>query len=206
MTTHPCRLLAPLQMVSFLLSIGLVGPLAFASQVRSLNLEEMTDRAARIFSGRCTEAEVVFVEKSNCRRVYLIYGPRAIDMYGKVLDGFASVPASGQARRVFVAAQQNLCDAQIAMRRLQEALATCGEATRLAPDNPIGFYNLAGAHALLGRNDEALAALTRDLELGDSDWQYLQSDPWFERLHSDRRFMAIVAKMKKGKARSGRSS
>jgi tetratricopeptide (TPR) repeat protein len=122
---------------------------------------------------------------------------QAIAMYQKVLEGFPAIPASGQPREVYIAAQLNLCDAQIAMRRLQEALATCAHVTQMAPNDPGGFYNLAGAHALIGQGGEALAALTRDLELGDKDWEYLLADPWFESLRSDPRFASVVARMKR---------
>ncbi len=121
----------------------------------------------------------------------------AIAMYQKVLDRFPEAPPSGQPREVYVAAHLNLCDAQIALRRLQEALTTCTQATKMAPADPLGFYNLAGAHALMGQNDDALAALARDAELGDTDWEYLQGDPWFERLRSDPRFVAILESMKR---------
>jgi len=121
---------------------------------------------------------------------------QAIAMYRKVLDGFPTVPAGGVSHDVYVAAQANLCDAEIAIRRLDEALSTCSRITEMFPENPVGFYNLAGAHALMGNRDKAIAALTRDLELGDTDWEYLSADPWFEGLRDDPRFSAIVVAMK----------
>ena len=121
---------------------------------------------------------------------------QAIAMYRKVLDGFPTVPAEGVSRDVYVGAQANLCDAEIAMRRLEEALSTCSRITEMFPENPVGFYNLAGAHALMGNFDKAIAALTRDLELGDTDWEYLSADPWFKSLRDDPRFSTIVMAMK----------
>ena len=121
---------------------------------------------------------------------------QAIAMYQEVLEGYPAPPVKGPARDVYVAAQANLCDAQIAMRRLQEALATCTRVTESTPDNAVAFYNLAGVHALMGDHDKAIAALQRDRELGDTDWEYLVADPWFEGLRDDPRFEAIVAAMK----------
>ncbi len=121
---------------------------------------------------------------------------QAIALFQQVLENYASVPAAGQPRDVYVAAQSNLCDAQIAMRRLQEALSTCSRITETFPDDPVGFYNLAGAHALMGNKEKALDALAKDVELGDTDWEYLVADPWFESLRGDPRFEAIVAAMK----------
>ncbi|MGF1451296.1 MAG: tetratricopeptide repeat protein, partial [Opitutales bacterium] len=45
------------------------------------------------------------------------------------------------------------------------------EATEVAPRDPVAVYNLAGALALSDRPAEALAALERDVELGDTDWR-----------------------------------
>jgi tetratricopeptide (TPR) repeat protein/tRNA A-37 threonylcarbamoyl transferase component Bud32 len=122
---------------------------------------------------------------------------QAIGGYQQVIEGFAGIPAGGEPREVYVSAQLNLCDAQIAMRRLKEAVATCSRITELVPGDPLGHYNLAGAHALLGEKEKALDALERDLELGDTDWEYLSADTWFEGLHGEPRFGSIVAEMKR---------
>ena len=67
----------------------------------------------------------------------------------------------------------------------------------MSPDNPDVFYNLAGAYMLSGRQEEALEALRKDLELGDRDWEYLESDPWFESLHSDPQFQFVLQEMRR---------
>ena len=69
--------------------------------------------------------------------------------------------------------------------------------TETLPDEAVGYYNLAGVYALLGRRDEALAALEQDLELGDADWRYLESDAWFETLREDPRFLELLERMKR---------
>jgi tetratricopeptide (TPR) repeat protein len=122
---------------------------------------------------------------------------RAIDGYRKVLDDFGSRPAGGQERDVYDAALVNTCDAQITMGRLQEALASCSSITELHPDSAVAFYNLAGVLAPLGRHGEALAALEKDLELGDVAADYLRADPWFTDLRTDPRFLAILDAMKR---------
>ena len=48
----------------------------------------------------------------------------------------------------------------------------------------------------LTMHDDALVALERDLELGDADWEYLQSDAWFEVLREDPRFVDLLKRMK----------
>ena len=121
---------------------------------------------------------------------------RAIAGYQEVLGGFAPLPSPGPQRDVAVAAQINLCDAQLALGRLQEALGTCARVTEIAPGDSLGYYNLAAVHARLGQRDEALAALARDVDLGDTDWETLLADAWFETLRVDARFAALIARMK----------
>ncbi len=122
---------------------------------------------------------------------------QAIQGYQQVLEEYPSVPAGGPPRDLYISAQLNLCDAQIAMRRLQEAVSTCSRVTELSPRDALGHYNLAGAHALMGEHEKALDALARDMEMGDTDWEYLGSDAWFAGLRGHPRFDAIVAEMKR---------
>ena len=123
---------------------------------------------------------------------------QALERYAHLLARFEAPPAGGQERDVYLAALSNTCDAQITLRRLEEALVTCTRLSELHRDDAVAFYNLAGVHALLGRDDEALAALARDVELGDRDWEYLAVDPWFERLRPDPRFKGLLEEMKGG--------
>jgi serine/threonine protein kinase/predicted Zn-dependent protease len=95
------------------------------------------------------------------------------------------------------AALENTCDALIQAGELSRALQVCLEVTERWPDGAIGFYNLAGVHAQMGNRDAALAALERDVDLGDDDWGYLEADPWFESLRSDPRYVELIARMKR---------
>jgi len=97
----------------------------------------------------------------------------------------------------YAAALMNQCDALIQSEDFQRALSVCRTVVDRVPDSPNSHYNLAGVYALLGRPDEALASLRRDLELGDTDDQYLASDKWFASLHGDPRFGALLEEMKR---------
>jgi hypothetical protein len=68
----------------------------------------------------------------------------------------------------------------------------------------VAFYNIAGVYALLGRPGEALAALERDLELGDIEADYLRADPWFTELRTDRRFIAVLDEMRRRRSKMRR--
>ncbi len=91
----------------------------------------------------------------------------------------------------------NLCDACLQTRDLPRALEVCAEAALRKPQDPVVFYNLAGARALSGRPDDALEALERDLSLGDTDHEYLARDPWFASLRGDPRFADLLARMRR---------
>jgi serine/threonine protein kinase/Flp pilus assembly protein TadD len=121
---------------------------------------------------------------------------QALDAYSRYLAGVPALPDDEAGRATYFAALSNSCDVLIQLGRLEEALATCARVTAAFPTNPVGFYNLAGVHALLGRSDEALAALERDVQLGDTEWEYLERDRWFAGLNDDPRFRALVERMK----------
>jgi tetratricopeptide (TPR) repeat protein len=123
---------------------------------------------------------------------------RAIEGYESVLQRYREAPAGAQERDVYDAALTNTCDAQLAIGRLQEALANCKGLTERHPDSAVAFYNLAGAYALLGKRREALDALAKDAALGDNDGEYLAADPWFAALRDEAGFKAILAAMKSG--------
>jgi tetratricopeptide (TPR) repeat protein len=119
----------------------------------------------------------------------------AVGEFEKVI----SQPETSQRRGAadaHAAALMNQCDALIQTEDYQRALSVCRTAADRVPNNPNSHYNLAGVYALLGRPDEALASLRKDLELGDTDYQYLASDKWFASLQGDLRFKALLEEMK----------
>ncbi len=107
----------------------------------------------------------------------------------------------GAAADAHAAALMNQCDALIQSGDLQRALSVCRAVTDRLPDSANSHYNLAGVYALLGRPEEALASLQRDIELGDTDHEYLASDKWFASLQPDARFRSLLERMKAGGGR-----
>jgi tetratricopeptide (TPR) repeat protein len=67
--------------------------------------------------------------------------------------------------------------------------------SRLRPDDPIVFYNLACSLSLMGRLDEAFDALNRAVSLGYRDLEHLMEDPDMENVRRDRRFEAVRRRM-----------
>jgi tetratricopeptide (TPR) repeat protein len=119
----------------------------------------------------------------------------AIDHYERALALMREEPVKA-GEGAYAGALVNMCDAQLQAGRPGDALPVCTEVTELWPKEAVPFYNLAGAYALLGRDDEALAALERDFELGDRDWEYLAGDRWFESLRGDERFEGLLERMR----------
>jgi tetratricopeptide (TPR) repeat protein len=117
----------------------------------------------------------------------------AIAHFDQVL---ATKPGTKVEREAYRAALMNQCDALIETRDLSRALQSCEEVTRLVPDEPTSFYNLAGVYALANRPDDALRALEKDVALGDKDHAYLAADPWFATLRGDPRLEALLKRMR----------
>lgn len=87
----------------------------------------------------------------------------------------------------------NLGYAQLDSAKLEEAVASFTEASRLKPD---GFveYHTACAYARTGDKEQALAYLNRLVESGYDSPEQIKDDPDFEELKSDPRFEPLLAR------------
>jgi len=121
---------------------------------------------------------------------------QAVEQYERVLSRWPE-PPSGEPYAVYLGALRNSCDARIELGDLQRAAQLCAQMIDTEPGNPDNHYNMAGVFAMLGRPDDAFAALKQDVELGDEDWQYLQQDRWFVSLRGDPRFSELIASMRR---------
>jgi tetratricopeptide (TPR) repeat protein len=66
--------------------------------------------------------------------------------------------------------------------------------TRLRPDDPTAFYNLACSYSLMGSVDEAYAALEKAFGLGYRDLAHVLKDPDLEKLREDSDFRRFVSR------------
>jgi tetratricopeptide (TPR) repeat protein len=64
--------------------------------------------------------------------------------------------------------------------------------TRLTPERPIPWYNLACSYAVLGMTDRAFDALQRALDLGYRHIRHLCRDPDLKALRHDPRFGRLL--------------
>jgi tetratricopeptide (TPR) repeat protein len=76
--------------------------------------------------------------------------------------------------------------------RIEEGLRADLALTALLPADPTVRYNLACSLALLGRTDEALAALETAVRLGYRDMEHLRRDDDLRSLRGHPRFLALT--------------
>ena len=80
--------------------------------------------------------------------------------------------------------------------RFEEGLAVDLTLSQTHPHDPYVWYNLACSYALTGRKDEAFQALDRACALGYRDYAWMIKDDNLDSLHTDRRFLELLLKMK----------
>ncbi|MFH2137960.1 MAG: tetratricopeptide repeat protein [Candidatus Omnitrophota bacterium] len=71
---------------------------------------------------------------------------------------------------------------------------------KLRPDDAVIRYNLACSYSILGEIDKALATLRKAIDLGYSDFKFIEQDPDLLNLRKDLRYKTIIAcrKSRKG--------
>lgn len=105
-----------------------------------------------------------------------------IEFFGRILE---RDPAYADALRVH---GNNLAAKGLYTRALQADRRL----TRLVPDRPIPWYNLACSYAVLGMIDPAFDALQRALDLGYRHLRQLLRDPDLKALRRDPRFARLL--------------
>ncbi len=91
----------------------------------------------------------------------------------------------------------------IAQGKIEEARAELTESVKesAAVDHDIAYW-LATTYAVLGERDEALDWLERAITLGNENRQWFESDPSWEDLHDDPRFIALMERIKESHRRA----
>ena len=69
--------------------------------------------------------------------------------------------------------------------------------SKLRPQDPMVFYNLACSHALLGQAMTALSTLIKAVELGYADFDHLRQDSDLENLLKDAHVQEYIKKVEK---------
>ncbi len=79
-----------------------------------------------------------------------------------------------------------------AVGRYDEGLSTDLKIIQACGNDSLSWYNLACSYALLGRKDEAFDALSRAIELGYDDYDWMKTDDDLAPLHGDHRFESLL--------------
>ncbi|MCH8475281.1 MAG: hypothetical protein LAT55_08635 [Opitutales bacterium] len=80
--------------------------------------------------------------------------------------------------------------------RIDDGLKMDRKLVRLMPENPTAHYNLACSLALKKRSTDAIKALSRAIDLGYTDVEWLQMDPDLDPLRKHPQFKSILNQLK----------
>ena len=74
----------------------------------------------------------------------------------------------------------------------KKGLAIDLQLSQLLPNDDIVWYNLGCSHALTHQPDEAFEALTKAIDLGYGDYDWMKTDPDLASLNADPRFESLL--------------
>ena len=97
----------------------------------------------------------------------------------------------------YVEALQILGDHYTQRGRFEYSLKVDKKLSKLEPDNPLVFYNLACSYSLNGEYDAAVTALDQALILGYRDFKWLARDPDLRKLRKHPGYRDIEEKIRR---------
>lgn len=103
--------------------------------------------------------------------------------------------------RDYVEALQVLGDHYTQRGRYAHSLKIDKQLSRLEPQNPLVFYNLACSHSLNSEFNLAAAALEKALTLGYRDFKWLARDPDLRLLRKHPLYRSIADRIRKMKVK-----
>jgi len=86
-----------------------------------------------------------------------------------------------------------LAELYTAIRWYEKGLEADQRLSQLLPNDSLVWYNLGCSYALTNRLDEAFDALTKSVDLGYEDYDWMKSDPDLVNLHNDPRFESLLS-------------
>ena len=88
---------------------------------------------------------------------------------------------------------QALADLYTKTGKYQEGLNIDEKLSHQLPNDDLVWYNLGCSYSLTNRADAAFEALTKAVELGYSDYDWMKTDPDLNNLHADPRFESLLS-------------
>ena len=120
---------------------------------------------------------------------------RALDLQIKFVEGIV------QRDPEYVDALQLLGDHYTQRGKYAQSLEVDERLSRLQPDDPLVYYNLACSYSLNHQFDLAVAALENALNLGYRDLNWLAKDPDLRQLRKHSQFQRIREKIRRMKVK-----
>lgn len=77
--------------------------------------------------------------------------------------------------------------------RFQEGLDLDRRISAICPGDSLSWYNLACSLALLGQKDESLEMLSKSIEMGYNDYEWMKKDNDLASLRDDPRFDSLLS-------------
>ena len=87
---------------------------------------------------------------------------------------------------------QALAELYTKVGQYDKGLAIDIQLGQLLPNDDLVWYNLGCSYALMQRLDEAFEALSRSIELGYGDYDWMKTDPDLSNLIADPRFESLL--------------
>lgn len=88
---------------------------------------------------------------------------------------------------------QALADLYTKTGRFDEGLAMDIQLSQQLPNDDLVWYNLGCSYALTNHPDEAFEALSKAIELGYDDYDWMKTDSDLNGLHRDPRFESLLS-------------
>ena len=88
---------------------------------------------------------------------------------------------------------QALADLYTRTGRFEEGLSADRRLSQQLPNDELVWYNLGCSYALTNHPDEAFEALSKAVELGYGDYDWMKSDSDLVNLHKDPRFESLLS-------------
>jgi predicted Zn-dependent protease len=88
---------------------------------------------------------------------------------------------------------QALADLYTKTGKYEEGLTVDQMLSQQLPNDDLVWYNLGCSYALTHHPDEAFESLTKAVELGYGDYDWMKTDPDLNNLHRDPRFESLLS-------------
>jgi tetratricopeptide (TPR) repeat protein len=88
---------------------------------------------------------------------------------------------------------QALADLYTKTGKYPEGLIIDEKLSHQLPNDDLVWYNLGCSYSLMHKPDEAFEALTKAVELGYGDYDWMKSDPDLNFIHADPRFESLLS-------------